>query len=142
MIRRFIVCSLSLLVCLFAVAAPRSAAVALPDQSGGVLITGTVVDGALSPLAGAVITLNRHGAVIARTTSDAAGRFRFERVAPGEYEVQATHAKAPELTRPIRIGAGSKAVNLPLVMASPMKQSETATGAVTIGGRSATMPVP
>ena len=141
MIRRSFVCSLSLLVWLLLVAAPQPAAVSLQAQSAGVTITGTVVDGSLSPLVGAVITLNRQGAVVARTTSDAAGRFRFERVAPGDYEVKATHAKAPELIRPIRIGAGSKIVNLPLVMASPMKQAEAATDAVSAGGRSATMPV-
>jgi hypothetical protein len=84
MIRRSIVCSLSLLVLLFMVAAPRSAAVGLPAQSTGVLITWTVVDGSLSPLAGVVITLSSQGATVARTTSDAAGRFRFERVPPGE----------------------------------------------------------
>ena len=130
MIRRSIVCSLSLLVLLILAAAPRSAAVALPPQSAGITVSGTVVDGSLSPLAGAVITLNRQGAVVARTTSDAAGHFRFERVAPGDYDVKATHAKAPELIRQIRIGAGSKTVNLPLVMASPMKQAEVAMDAV------------
>jgi Ca-activated chloride channel family protein len=126
MIRRSIVCSLSLLVLLFMVAAPRSAAVALPAQSAGVLITGTVVDGSLSPLSGVAITLNRQGATIARTTSDAEGRFRFERVAPGDYEVKATHPSAPSLVRAVRIGASSTTVQLPLVMASPMKQAETA----------------
>lgn len=127
MIRRSIVCSLSLLAWLFLAAAPRSAAVAPPTQSTGVLITGTVVDGSLSPLAGVVITLNHQGVVIARTTSDAAGRFRFERVAPGDYEVKATHANAPALVRTVRIGAGAKTVQLPLVMASPLKTSDART---------------
>src|SRR5688572_4785911 len=124
MIRRPIVSSLSILACLFLAVAPQSAAISLPAQSAGVQIIGTVVDGALSLLAGVAITLNRQGAVIARTTSDAAGRFRFERVAPGEYEVKATHANAPALVRAVRIGAGAKVVNLPLVMASPVKQAE------------------
>lgn len=136
MIRRPFLYLLSLLVCWILAVAPQSAAVSLPTQSTGVLITGTVVDGALSPLAGVAITLNRQGAVIARTTSDAAGRFRFERVAPGDYEVKATHANAPALVRTIRISAGSKTVNLPLVMASPMKQGEAASA-----GQTAAMPV-
>src|SRR5688572_15389231 len=140
MIRRPFLYSLSLLVCLILAAAPQSAAVSLPPQSTGVLITGTVVDGALSPLAGVAITLNRQGAVIARTTSDAGGRFRFESVAPGDYEVKATHASAPALVRAVRIGAGAKTVNLPLVMASPVKQSEVATDAVALGSRSTAMP--
>ncbi|MEO6221837.1 MAG: von Willebrand factor type A domain-containing protein, partial [Vicinamibacterales bacterium] len=96
----------------------------LPVQSAGILITGTVVDGALSPLSGVLITLGRQGTITARTTSDASGRFRFERVTPGEYEVKATHASAPALVRSVRIGTGAKTVNLPLVMASPMKASD------------------
>jgi len=88
MTRRFIVCSLSLLFCLILVTAPKSAAVAIPPQSAGVQITGTVVDGSLSPLSGAIITLSRQNTVVARTTSNAEGRFRFERVSPGDYEVK------------------------------------------------------
>ena len=103
MIRRPIVYSLGLLVCLLLAVAPRGAAVSLPAQSGGVQITGTVVDGSLAPLAGVVITLNRQGATIARTMSDVAGRFRFERVVPGDYEVKATHASAPPLVRTVRM---------------------------------------
>ena len=71
MIRRPIVSSLSILACLFLAVSPQSAAIPLPAQSAGVQLIGTVVDGALSPLAVA-ITLTRQGAVIARTTSDAA----------------------------------------------------------------------
>ena len=136
MIRRPIVSSLSILACLFLAVSPQSAAIPLPAQSAGVQLIGTVVDGALSPLAGVAITLTRQGAVIARTTSDKAGRFRFERVAPGDYEVKATHANAPALVRAVRIGAGAKVVNLPLVMASPLKQAEGASV-----GQSAAMPV-
>jgi len=138
MIRRSIV-SLGLFVWLFLAAAPHSAAVGLPAQSAGVLITGTVVDGSLSPLSGAVITLNRQNATIARTTSDLAGRFRFERVAPGQYEVKATHPAAPALVRAIRIGASATTVQLPLVMAAPVKASD-AVSEVTVASRSAAMP--
>jgi Ca-activated chloride channel family protein len=140
MIRRSIVCSLSLLVLLILAAAPRSAAVSLATQSAAVVITGTVVDGALSPLAGVAITLNRQGAVIARTTSDAGGRFRFERVPPGDYEVKATHTNAPALVRAVRIGPGAKVVNLPLVMASPLKQAEAAMDAVSAVGLTGALP--
>jgi Ca-activated chloride channel family protein len=146
MIRRPIVYSLSLLVCMFLAVAPQGATVSLPAQSAGVQITGTVVDGSLAPLAGVVITLNRQGSTIARTTSDVAGRFRFERVAAGEYEVKATHASAPTLVRTVRIGVNSKTVQLPLVMAVPVKASDAKTESATTANRtaaiSATTPPP
>ena len=142
MIRRPIVYSLGLLVCLLLAVAPRGAAVSLPAQSGGVQITGTVVDGSLAPLAGVVITLNRQGATIARTMSDVAGRFRFERVVPGDYEVKATHASAPTLVRTVRIGANSTTVQLPLVMALPVKASDATAEHVATANRTAAMPAP
>ena len=143
MIRRSFVCSITFLVVLLLAAAPRSASLSPQAQSAGIQIVGTVVDGSLAPLAGAVITLSQRGALIARATSDTTGRFRFDRVAPGDYDLKATHAKAPELVRTVRIGAGTKTVNLPLVLAAPMKQTEAvgdaASGAVL--PRSAPMPV-
>lgn len=132
MIRRPFVVSLSLLVWLTLVAAPWSAAPQPSPQPAGARVSGTVVDGSLSPLPGAVITLSRQGTLVARTTSDAEGRFRFEGVAPGEYEVKATHAKAPTLVRTIRIAAGATAVQLPLVMAPPTEVTQAAKDAVSV----------
>lgn len=140
MIRRPIVFSLSLLALLMFAAAPRGAAVS-HEQSAGITITGTVVDGSLAPLAGAVVTLNRQSTAVQRTTSDAGGRYRFENVAPGDYDVKATHAKAPALTRPVHIGASAKTVNLPLVMAAPVKQAEeVSTQSGALASRSSAMP--
>jgi Ca-activated chloride channel family protein len=129
MIRRPLVLWISLVVLCLA-AAPRSAAVSPLAQSAGVTITGTVVDASLSPLPGAIITLNRQSNVIARTTSNAEGRFRFENIAPGDYEVKATHPKAPALVRVVRIGAGREVVNLPLVLAPPVAATERASDAM------------
>jgi len=143
MIRRSIVLSLSLVVWFVLVTAPQGAALPLPTQSAGIQVLGTVVDGSLAPLAGVVITLNRQGAVISRTTSDAEGRFRFDRVAPGDYEVKATHASAPTLVRNLRIAAGAKAVQLPLVMAPPVQRTEAKDAAPTVAGVPATtVPTP
>ena len=124
MIRRPIVFSLSLLALLLFAVAPRSAAVSLPEQAG-ITITGTVVDGSLAPVSGAVVTLNRQGTVVQRTTSSTEGRYRFENVAPGDYEVKATHAKAPALSRQVHIGTGAQVVGLPLVMGAPVTATET-----------------
>lgn len=146
MIRRPFLVSLSLLAWLSLVAAPRSATVQPPTQTTGTQVSGTVVDGSLNPLAGVVITLSRQATVVARTTSNAEGRFRFDRVAPGEYEVKATHASAPTLLRTIRIGAGSTVVQLPLVMAPPMRVNEEtsndSSARVNTGARVAAPPPP
>ncbi|MBK9241270.1 MAG: carboxypeptidase regulatory-like domain-containing protein [Acidobacteria bacterium] len=119
MIRRLFVLPLCALVLLFLVAAPGA-------QPSGTLVTGTVVDGALSPLAGASITLERQAVVVSRTTSDAEGRFTFQNVAPGDYRVRATHRSAPTLVREFRVAAGVAAVKLPLVMAPAVEVTAAA----------------
>ncbi len=95
------------------VAAPSGAP---PDQKPGVQISGTVVDGGLSPLAGVSITLERQALVVSRATSDADGQFVFRNVAPGDYRVRATHKNLPALARDLRVPAGVTTLKLPLVM--------------------------
>jgi Ca-activated chloride channel homolog len=124
MIRRPIVLSLCLLALLVIAAAARGTAAFVPEQPTSVTIVGTVVDGSLAPLSGAVVTLNQQGKVVQRTISSTEGKFRFENVAPGDYEMKATHASAPALSRSVHIGANAKTVNLPLVMGAPVTKSE------------------
>ena len=132
MIRRLFVLPLCALVLLFLVAAPGA-------QPSGTLVTGTVVDGALSPLAGASITLERQAVVVSRTTSDAEGRFTFQNVAPGDYRVRATHRSAPTLVREFRVAAGVAAVKLPLVMAPAV---EVTAAAKTVDALGQSLPAP
>jgi hypothetical protein len=118
MIRRLLV-PLCVFASLLLVAAPRGSSVdnSYPAlQQAGVVVSGTVVDGTLTPLAGVALTLERQAVVVSRTTSDSEGRFRFDHVAPGDYRVRATHKGAPALLRDLHVPAGATALKLPLVM--------------------------
>jgi len=70
--------------CLLAVGAPSSLelwrASAEPLQTH--TLTGKVIDPAVQPIAGALVELRQGEAVLRRTTSDAQGDWRFEKVAP------------------------------------------------------------
>ena len=61
---------------------------------GGTVMT--FIDGVPECLEGAAIELHQAGAVVARTTSDAFGDFRFDGLAPGSgaYEIQLRHGEA------------------------------------------------
>jgi len=61
--------------------------VANPTPVG--ILTGTVVDGAGSPVAGATVELRVGPRVDRSTATDTKGEFRFENVASGSYEVHA-----------------------------------------------------
>ena len=83
-----------------------------------VTVSGSVVDAALKPIAGAKITVDQAGKEVASTTSDAKGLFRLA-IAPGDYNVRAEHVGFPVLTRQLRVPAGATTVPLPLVMSTP-----------------------
>ena len=106
------------LALLFAQSAPRGVPVAgiVQDQTGAVLpgaaITITAVASAASPI---------------RTTTDQSGAFRFDRVAPGEYDLRAEFPGfVPRVTR-VRIGA--RAPQLTIVL-----QIEGVTQEVSVSG--------
>jgi Ca-activated chloride channel family protein len=89
------------------------------SQAAGVTIAGTVVDAALNPLTGVVVTIERDGKAVGKATTAAGGVFRFTNVAPGAYRVRAEHAGFPVLTRDVRVPTGVTAVQLPLVLSRP-----------------------
>ena len=97
--------------------APSGQSAGVPARTAGVAIIGSVVDGALSPLAGVTISLERGGRVEAKTTTGADGAFRFASVAPGDYRVRAERAGFPVFTRDLRVPAGARSVQLPIVLA-------------------------
>ncbi len=87
--------------------------------SSRVSILGSVVDAALNPLTGVAVTLERRGTVEARTTTDAAGAFRFTNVAIGSVRIRAEHAGFPAFVRDLTIPAGAPALKMPIVLTRP-----------------------
>ena len=99
---------------------PQEASTPLQSQSQSrVTITGTVVDASLTPLAGAIVTLEQSTRVVAKTTTDAKGTFRFTGISAGEYTVQTALAGFPTATRTLRVPAGAGSLTLPIVLSKP-----------------------
>jgi Ca-activated chloride channel family protein len=59
------------------------------QQSTGAVIEGTVVDYSRASIPGATVTLEQSGTILATTVTNAAGRFRFDRLQFGRYIVKA-----------------------------------------------------
>ncbi|MGH9141618.1 MAG: carboxypeptidase regulatory-like domain-containing protein, partial [Vicinamibacterales bacterium] len=74
-------------------------------QTPPVAVSGSVQDqtGAVLPAA-TVELVNAAGAVVQTATADAAGAFRFARVAPGQYELRAGYAGFKPATAKLRVG--------------------------------------
>jgi hypothetical protein len=78
----------------------------LPQAPPPVAVTGVVQDQTGAVLAAATVELvNAAGAVIQTTAADEAGLFRFERVAPGQYELRARYEGFKSATAKLRVGA-------------------------------------
>jgi Carboxypeptidase regulatory-like domain len=87
---------LALLACVTSARANAQAPVAL---------TGTVQDQTGAVLAAATVDLvNASGTVVQTTVADPAGRFRFERVTPGQYELHARYEGFKSATAKLRVG--------------------------------------
>jgi len=81
-------------------------------------LAGTVQDSLGRPVAGALVSLQAaNGKVVARTHSDAKGRFAFARVNPGTYAVMAAKQSFKPAIKVAAVGAG-KPAELALAMAS------------------------
>jgi Ca-activated chloride channel family protein len=109
--------------------APSGQSTTVPSKAPGVTVIGSVVDAALAPLAGVAVTLERDGRVEAKTTTDAAGAFRFADVAPGSYRVRAEHAGFPAFARDIRVPNGVTTLRFPIVLARAGDDLPKTTGA-------------
>jgi hypothetical protein len=95
---------IGLFACLFAGVASMSAdavgsqTATTPPQSRTTII-GTVVNASLTPLAGAIVTLEQGTRVVAKATTDAKGAFRFTGISAGDYTVQTALTGFPTSTR-------------------------------------------
>ncbi|HEX8163343.1 MAG TPA: TonB-dependent receptor [Pyrinomonadaceae bacterium] len=97
-----------------ALAAACAAAYVAPAQTragGASSVTGRVVDPQGAGLAGALVTLYAREPLLRLTaTTDASGAYRFERLAPGEYLVEAdARGFAPAPAQKIRLREGERA---------------------------------
>jgi Ca-activated chloride channel family protein len=108
------------LAAVFVVPAERAGALA---QSGAV-ITGSVVDRALTPLPGVVVSLERETRQVAGTTTGADGRFRFTGIAAGAYVVRAQLAGFTTFSKELRVAASATTVPMPIVMLRPGEKDE------------------
>ena len=80
-------------------------AISLSAQSGGVSITGTVVDPHQAGVLGAKVTLQRvDGPEVQSASADSIGAFRFEGVPTGNYEVRVQQEGFKPSVSRVRIG--------------------------------------
>ena len=103
MSRPYRIVFLGLLACLVGGVSSMSADARRPGRihrpQSRTTIVGTVVNASLTPLAGAIVTLEQGTRVVAKATTDAKGAFRFSGIGAGEYTVRTQHAGFPTSTR-------------------------------------------
>ena len=120
--RAFAVLVLSVLF----VACGSSGPGAVASAQGGATIRGSVVDTALNPLSGVVITLDRAGKTETKTTSASDGTFRLAGVVAGAYRVRAELAGFTAFSRDLTVKAGATSLQLPIVLARPGEKRQDA----------------
>jgi Ca-activated chloride channel family protein len=91
-----------------------------------VTVLGSVVDAALAPLSGVVVTLLRDGRAQATTRTADDGTFRFADVAAGNYTVRTERTGFPTTSRELRVTGSTPVVRLPIVMARPGESAPVA----------------
>src|SRR5262245_3370046 len=108
-----------LAVCAVALFSPQSPGTRTVAAQTGVTIVGSVVDSALTPLAGVAVVLERDTREQARTTTGADGKFRFTGIAAGAYRVRAELGGFEAFSKDLRVPANVATVQLPIVMSRP-----------------------
>ena len=80
------------------------------------VIAGTIVDRSGGTIPGAVVALEQQGKTLLTTTTDSAGKFRFERVAAGEYQVRASLSGFKTAVLKATVAAGATIVDLRVLL--------------------------
>jgi len=107
----------------------------VPAVQARTTISGSVVDAALTPLAGVAVMLEQNGRVIAKATTDAAGKFTFDALGAGAYRVRVEHTGFPLFTKDIVIPANTAAMRLPIVLVRPEDRRADKAEASPVAGR-------
>lgn len=130
---RCVVAWLSILLCTSVAANGQSPAPGIGPS--GAVLSGVILDQTGGALAGASVDLvNAVGTVAQSTTTDSAGRFRFDGVAPASYELRATFAGFKRAANRVRVGRGRPPdVTMVLALANLEQEVTVATGAAAVG---------
>jgi len=122
-------------VSVFAVLASISSTPASGQTPAPVAVAGIVQDQTGAVLAAATVDLvNASGAVVQTTATDAAGLFRFERVAPGQYELRARYEGFKSATAKLRVGTrGPSSQKLVLGLADITQEITVSNAAAEVG---------
>lgn len=100
----------------------------LARSSDGSTVTGTVRDQTGAALPGAIVDLLRGRDVVATTTSDATGRYRFENVAAGSYGLSFKLLNFGEQDRPNVVVAAARETVVDAVLALSLSADVVVTG--------------
>ena len=107
-----------------------AAGAALAAQ-GGVAVRGVVVDESGGAVAGATVRLSGSTAPARTTTTDPAGAFTFDGVAPGTLDLEASQPSFVPASARVRVGADAPGPIRLVLTVSAVREAVTVTGAAT-----------
>ena len=86
------------------------------NNRGAGVVTGSIVDEALEPLADVRVTLDQSGRTIATARTEKDGAFRFKRIKLGTYELQATRPGHSSIHKTVPVTRAGATVQMGLAM--------------------------
>jgi Ca-activated chloride channel family protein len=126
------------LLALFAIVAlPRAVPTQATSTRASLTLKGSVVDSLLKPLPGVTVSVERQGAVEAKTTTDERGLYTFAKVAPGPVRVRAELKGYDTFTRDVTLPADTASTTLAIVLIDPKVTMTTASAGADASGQGA-----